>query len=48
MAKPGADVLDKHKGKEAKNMSINDYTLKIKGIVEPLASINVFADAVLW
>jgi len=25
-------------------MSINDYTLKIKGIVEPLASINVFVD----
>jgi hypothetical protein len=29
---------------EKKNMSINEYSLKIKGIVESLASINVFVD----
>jgi hypothetical protein len=55
MVELGADVPDKYKGKEAttkarvahvekKNMSINEYSLKIKGIVESLASINVFVD----
>jgi hypothetical protein len=55
MAKLGADVPNKYKGKEVaakarathvekKNMSINEYSLKIKGIVESLASINVFVD----
>ncbi len=29
---------------EKKNMSINEYSLKIKGIVESLASINVSVD----
>ncbi len=29
---------------EKKNMSINRYSLKIKGIIESLASINVFVD----
>jgi hypothetical protein len=29
---------------EKKNMSINEYSLKIKGIVESLASINVYVD----
>jgi hypothetical protein len=29
---------------EKKNISINEYSLKIKGIVESLASINVFVD----
>jgi hypothetical protein len=29
---------------EKKKMSINEYSLKIKGIVESLASINVFVD----
>jgi hypothetical protein len=29
---------------EKKNMSINEYSLKIKGIVESLTSINVFVD----
>ncbi len=29
---------------EKKNMSINEYSLKIKGIVESLASINVYMD----
>jgi hypothetical protein len=29
---------------EKKNMSIDEYSLKIKGIVESLASINVFVD----
>jgi len=53
---PGVDISDKHKGKEdvakvsakhdeeKKNMSINDYTLKIKGIIESLSSINVSVD----
>jgi len=55
MADSGVDVLDKHKDKEAttkvrelhmveKNMSINQYALKIKGIIELLASINVSVD----
>jgi len=29
---------------EKKNMSINEYSLKIKGIVESLAFINVYVD----
>ena len=29
---------------ERKNMSVNDYTLKIKSICESLASINVMVD----
>ena len=29
---------------ERKNMSVNDYTLKIKSICESLASINVIVD----
>jgi hypothetical protein len=33
---------------EKKNMSINEYSLKIKGIVESLAFINVSMDDDDW